>query len=116
MVSAEVENSVNRIQPQCIDVEVLDPVEGVLDEEPAHGVAVRPIEVDRFSPGRLVPRSEIGTEGAQVVSFRPEVVVDNVERDRQSASMGRVDESLQASRSSVAVLCGERIYAVIAPI
>ena len=82
MVSAEVEDSVNRIKPKRIDVEVLDPIERVIDEEAADGVALRSVKVYCFSPWRLVTRSEIGPKEAQVVSFWAEVVVDHVERDR----------------------------------
>ena len=60
--SRKVQDGVHRIQAQGIDMELGDPVEGVFDEEPAHLVAVRAVEVQRRPPGGAVGIGKVGAE------------------------------------------------------
>ena len=59
---AEVEDAVNGVEAQPVHVIFGQPVERVVDEEPAHLVAVGPVEVERGAPGRLVAIGEVGAE------------------------------------------------------
>src|SRR5579871_4888720 len=69
-VRAEVEDPMDSVETQRVDVKVLGPIERIIDEVAAHRVAIGAVEVDRFSPRRLVSRAEIGTVGAEIIPFR----------------------------------------------
>ena len=112
----ESQNGVDGIEPQGIDVKFGNPVERVLDEEAAHLIAVRPVEVDGLPPGRAVAVGEIGAEIPEVVSFRAEMVVDHVQDHGQSLLVAGVDQPLQTLGAAVGVLDGKGIDAVVAPV
>ena len=81
---ALVEDAVDRVEPQGVDMVALEPVQGVLDKEVAHLVAVRAVEIDGRAPRGPVPVGEIGAEIRQVVPFGPQMVVHDVEDDREA--------------------------------
>ena len=51
--------------------------------------------VDRAAPGRLRLGEELRRVAAEVISLRPEVIVDDVEKHHQPAQMRGVDQRLQ---------------------
>ena len=59
---------------------------------------------------------ELGRVGAEVVSVRAEVIVDDVEEHHQPALMGGVDQRLQRVRRSIGALGREGQHAVVAPV
>src|SRR5690349_10607676 len=97
-------------------MEIADPLEGVLNEVLDDFVAARSVEIDGLSPGRTVPVGEIRPKIGQVVSFRPQMVVDDVQYHRHSALVAGINQSHQASWSAIGALGGKRICAVVSPI
>src|SRR5438874_2248957 len=94
----------------------MNPVKGVLDEEIAHRLAVRPIEVEGVSPGGAVLLRDVpGSVNAGVVAVGSKVVVDNVEKDREVQPMSGIDEAAQIVRRPVTACRGEQTDAVITP-
>jgi hypothetical protein len=112
-----VRDRMHRIQAQAVEVIFLQPVQRVLDEEFTHRGAVRPVEVDRRAPGGVVLLAEeIFRVGVQVVSFRPEVVVDHVQQHHQAARVGGLDQRFQFLRPAVAAIRREWQHAVVTPV
>src|SRR5436190_16797203 len=104
------------VDAQSVAVKLVDPLQRVVDEEPAHVVAARPVEIERESPRRFVAIGEVRTELGEVVSFRTEVVVDHVEENRETALMTGIDESLERARTAVRILRRVRIRAIVSPV
>ena len=77
-----VEDGVRRVQAQPVGVVFVDPESRILQDKPAHPLAVRSVVVDGLAPGRVVAIGEvIRAEVAQVVPVGSEMVVDHVEDD-----------------------------------
>src|SRR5262249_37530142 len=112
----KIEDAVNRVQPKAIEVALAHPVEGVVDEIAADFVALWPIEVDRFTPRRAVAVGEVRREFGQVVPFRPEVVVDDVENDREPNAVSPIDEAPQSIGAPISTLCRVEMRAVVSPV
>ena len=106
----------HRVEAKRVDVKVTNPMKRVLDEVVAHFVAVGSVEIQRFAPRRPVSLGEIRGEVAEVVAFGAEVVVDDVEHDREPETVARVDETFERGGPTVAVLHRERVDAVVAPV
>ena len=67
------------------------------------GRRARPVIIDRRAPGRVVPLGEeIGRDRVQVIPFRPEMVVDDIEQYREAARMAGIDQRLQLVRPAIA--------------
>src|SRR6202030_3796690 len=113
---ARIKDSMNRVEPQRINMKILEPVECVLDEKAPHLIAVRAIKVQRRSPRRLVTIRKIRTILAQVITLGSQVVVYDVQRHGEPSRMRGIHEALQIARRSVAILNGKRVHAVVAPI
>ncbi len=95
VLRAVVEDRMHRVEPQAIEVELLDPVESVLDDELAHRAAVRPVKIDRRAPWRLVTIGEgLRRDRVDIGAFRTEMVVDDIEQHHQPAVMGGFDQRL----------------------
>src|SRR5262249_34063684 len=112
-----IEDCVHRVDAERIDMAFANPIERVLDKIISHLVAVRAVEVQRRAPWRLVTLGEIApAEIPKVISFRSEVVVNDVENDGETVLVTSVDQALQAVRAAVRVLRSERLHPVVAPV
>src|SRR5258706_8825742 len=85
---AEFGDSVDRVEPKPVETEFAQPIQRVLDGESAY--LPYPI-IDRTAPGGLRVRKEGGRIAAEIIAFRPEVIVDHVEKHHQPAQMRFVD-------------------------
>ena len=114
---ARVLHRMHRIQAQAVEVELLEPVERVVDEEVAHRARMLSVEVERRAPGRM-PRlvEELRRVLAEVIPLRAEMVVDHVEQHHQAAGMGGGHQALQVLRRAVGGIGRVRQHAVVAPI
>ena len=116
VVGAAVEDRVDRVEPQAVEVEVADPALGALQHPLAHAVGARVVEVDRLAPERLVLVGEVGAERLERLrAGGADVVVDDVEQDREALGVGGVDEPLEALRAAVGRVRGRQVDAVVAP-
>ena len=109
-------DGVNGVEAEGVDVEFGNPAEGVFEEVAADFVAVCIVEVDGGAPRGSVFLSEVRAEGRQVIAFRAEVVVDDVEHDGEAALMACVDEAFEAVRAAIGCVDGEGRDSVIAPV
>ncbi len=107
---------VDGVKAERVDVELGEPHERVLDDEAAHLVTLRAVEVDGGAPRRVVQRIEVGAELGQVVAARAEVVVDDVQADGEAARVARVDEALEGGRATVGGARRVPVDTVIAPV
>ena len=71
MLGAHIENRMESIQPERIDVIFPKPIECIFYEKVTHRITIRPIEIHRLAPRRLVFVREIGSKVPQIISFRP---------------------------------------------
>ena len=114
---ARVDDGVDRVEAQPIDVELLEPIERVVNDEIANDLRPRPVVVDGVSPGRLVAiREELWRVGRQVIPFGAEVIVDDVEEDGQAVRMGGIDQATQIVRRAVRRIGREQVDSVVTPV
>ena len=106
----------DRVEPQRVDVVLVEPVQRVPDEEPAYLVASRAVDVDPVAPRRVMELAQVGAEALEVVALGPEVVVDDVEHDREAARVAGVDEAPEAVGAAVGRLGRPQVDAVVAPV
>src|SRR5258708_38958852 len=76
-----IEDSMNGVQSKSVDVKLSKPVQRILDEEVADFITVGAIKVQSRSPGRAITVRKIWAELAKAIAFRPEGVVNHVQRD-----------------------------------
>src|SRR5206468_11162621 len=107
-------NGMDSIEAKAVESILHQPVKRVLDEKAAHNGLT---EVDRRTPGCCdVISEEAGRVGAQIVSVRPEMIVDDVEVDHELSLMGVVDQGFELIRRAVGLVWREGQHAVIAPV
>ena len=96
MIVRSIENCLRRVEPQPVEMVLVDPVAGIGDEELAHWARIGTVEIDRLAPVVVVAVSEISRgEQVEIVSVRAEMVVDDVEDDGDPEGMGTVDEAAE---------------------
>ena len=114
---AVIHDGVHRVEAQAVQVKLLEPVEGVMNEEFAHAAVVVAIEIDRRAPGCVMARiEELRCVQRQVIAFRAKVVVDHIQDHHQAARVRGVDQCLEVLRAAVGRVWGIGQYAVIAPV
>jgi len=76
-----VENRMDRVEAQTVEMKLLEPVQGILDEKVADNASAGlAVEIDSGAPGRLVSFGEEGLGvSVEVIPSRAEMVVDGVE-------------------------------------
>src|SRR5579864_6229011 len=93
------------------------PVKGILNKEGANRLRHLAVEVDRCPPwGAVSAREERGTEGRRVRTIGAEVIVHDVEKDRDAASVRLVDEGPEIVGGAVGVCGCEERRAIVSPV
>src|ERR1700733_9203727 len=95
MRGAEIENAVHGVQPQSIDVKLFQPIQSVLNEKCTHRFGLGTVEIHRLSPRSAIAPAEERSELAEIIPFRAEVVVDDVQNHRYTAHMSRIETPLK---------------------
>src|SRR4051794_29450884 len=93
----------NCVEAKPIEVILLQPIQRIVNIKIAHRAAVRTIKIDRLSPWSTVSlRKKVWCIQAQVIAFRPEVVINHIEKYHQTFPMCRINQALQVFRLSIA--------------
>ena len=111
-----VDDAVDRVEAEPVDVVLVEPVQGVPGEVAPHLVALRAVDVDGLAPRRVVAVGQVRREALEVVALGPEVVVDDVEDDREAPRVAGVDEAPQPVGPAVGRLRRPQIDPVVAPV
>ncbi len=110
-----VNDSLHCIQAQGVHVIVPHPHDRIVDEEPAHLVAARPVEIHGAAPGGRIPVGEIGPETAQVVALGAEVIVDHIENHGEPLLVASVHQPFELHGAAVWLVGGVDVHSVVAP-
>ena len=116
MMRARVKHSVNRIQPQRIDVITTQPENGVLNKKAAHVIAFGAIKIYGLPPWSAVVIRKIWRKLTQIISLGSQMVIDNVQRHSQTVLMRGVHQSMETFRAAITILNSIKICAVITPV
>ncbi len=110
-------DGVDGVESKPVEMKLLNPIFGVLDEEVAHRPRVGSVELDRIAPGRFVSAGEeTGRVEGQEIPLGTEVVVNDVQQHCDPAFVRGLDESPEVVRSSVACVRSVKKGSVIAPV
>lgn len=95
-------NGMHGVQPETIQVILHHPIQGVVNEEVAHPFAVWSIESDCSAPRGVSGMVEelVPGVGVEVISFRPEVVVDHIQKDHQPPGVAGIHKGLPGHRAA----------------
>ena len=116
VLAGSVRYGVDGVEAQAVEVKLLEPVQCVVHDERPRDLGAGPVEVDGISPGCFALATEERRSIAmQVIAFRTEVVVDDVEEDGQASDVTRIHEGLERFPPSVARVGGEGQDPVVAP-
>ena len=73
-----IEYGVYGIQPERVKVILRDPFESIRNKKMPDFVAVGIVEIQRRAPRCFVTTRKIGRELGKIISFRPDMVIDDV--------------------------------------
>src|SRR6516162_2776152 len=114
---AAVKNRMDSIKTQPVEMKLLEPIERVLNKKFAHYPAARSVEIDRGAPWCLVAfAEEIRSDRRQIIPLGAEVIIDDIEKDRQAARVACLNKLLQRVRPTVLRRRGIEKHAVVTPI
>ena len=106
---------VHGVEPQGVDVVVLEPHPDVVEDVAAHLRRVLAVEVDQVAP-RVAPGLQVGAEQREVVARGAEVVVHHVLDHPEALRVAGVDEAAVGVGAAVLLVHGEPADAVVAPV
>ena len=116
MLRRVVDDGLNGVEPQSVDMELVDPIAGVADKEIADRAGRGGVEVDRFAPlGVMLLGNVVARVEPRVVTHRTEVVVNHIEQHAEPAAVGRVDKATKIVGLAVQPSRREQLHAVVAP-
>jgi len=111
----ETEDRVDGIEAQAVESIVAQPHQRIVDDEAAHRIAVRPVVVDGRAPVGLIAIGEIRSVPRQIISIRPQVVVDHIQQHADTPCMTSLHEGDELLRRAVGGKRRVQIDAVISP-
>jgi hypothetical protein len=103
MLRRSVKNLLRRVETQPVKMKLVDPVSGVRDKEFADRAGIWSVEVKRLTPfvrvavGEVIWREAevIWREAGEIIPVRTEMIVDNVENDRDAERVRTIDKAAQ---------------------
>src|SRR3954471_7907510 len=101
------------IETKPIEAIVPEPMQCILDRERAH---LRHAIVDGMAPGRVRGSKERRRIAREIVPLRAEMIVDDVEKDHETARMRGIDERLEIFWPAVGAVGRIEQHAIIAPV
>jgi hypothetical protein len=115
-LGGSIHDTVDGVDSESIDVELGYPRKSVFDEIATYFIAVRPIKVEGWPPRDMVLLGKIRAEVSEVIPFGAEVIIDDIQNNRDSLPVAGVNEPFEACGSTVGTVDGERIHTIIAPV
>src|SRR5215471_2211075 len=107
------DDGMNSVEPQAVEMIALEPVEGIVDREGAH---LWNVIIDSMAPRRMGRREERWRVKVEKVTFWAEMIVDDVEKHHQPASMRLVDQHPQIVRPPIGAIRRIEQDPVVTPI
>src|SRR3989449_9478514 len=95
---ARVVNRVDGVEAEAVDVELAHPCAPILYDMTSDSMTPLAVEVHGGTPRRLVPVAEVRPVLRKVVPLGPEVIVDDVEEDREPGRVARGHPTAQSPR------------------
>src|SRR5215469_13050104 len=86
------DDSMNGIEPKTVETIALEPVERVTDRESSH---LWHVIIDGVAPRRMSRGEECRRVMVEIVTFRAEMIVDDVEKHHEPVGMRLVDQRSQ---------------------
>ena len=111
-----VDERVRGVEAEPVEAVLAQPVERAVQEKAADAGGVLAVEVHGAAPRRLVRVGKERAEGREVGAVGAEVVVDDVQKDREAEPVRPVHERAQVVRAAVALARREEVGAVVAPV
>src|SRR5207245_9612217 len=96
---AGVGNRVGGVEAEAVDVELAHPCAPILYDMTSDSMTPLAVEVHGGTPRRLVPVAEVRPVLRKGVPLGPEVIVDDVEEDREPGRVARVHQTPPAARA-----------------
>ena len=116
MLGPRIPDMVRGIEPQAVNMEFVEPHQGILDEEMAHLVAVRIVKVERLAPDRGGFLGEIRPVMVKMIAFRANVIVHHVQENRDAAPVAGIHKCFQTRCAAIRMLHRVRKHAIVAPV
>ena len=107
------DDRMDRIEPQPIETVVAQPMHRILDEEPSH---LWHAIVDCATPRCLRVGEELRRDAAEVITFRTEMIVNDVDEYHQPVRVRCIDQGFEIIRAAITRVGREGQNAVIAPV
>ena len=85
-------------------MKILKPVQRALNEEMPDVIALSAVKIQRRAPGRAIEVGEIRAVVVEVISLRPEMVVDHIETHGEFLRVRGIHELVQDRRTLPYVL------------
>src|SRR6185437_8857594 len=92
------------------------PVQSIVDKETPHLAASGAIEIDRRAPWCSIAVGEVWAVLAKIISFRAQMVVDDIKHDREALAMTRVDQQFESGGTAIRGVRRVWIGAVVTPV
>src|SRR5687768_3523565 len=91
-----VANRMNGIEAKTINAIILHPVNCILDKKTPYGPGAGTIEIKALPPRCGMTRmKKILAEGSEVISIRPQVIVNHIQDNLQAVTVGGVDQTFE---------------------
>src|SRR6516162_2352188 len=107
------DDGMNGIEPKTVETIALKPVERITDREGPH---LWNVIIDGVAPWRMSRGEECRRVMVEIVTFRTEVIVDDVEKHHEPVRMRSVDQRSQIIRPPIGAVRRIKQDAVVDPI
>src|SRR5499427_7521946 len=107
------DDGMNGIEPKTVETIALEPVERIADREGPH---LWNVVIDGVAPRRMSRGEECRRVMVEIVTFRTEMIVDDVEKHHEPVGMRLVDQRSQIIGPPVGAVRRIKQDAVVSPI
>src|SRR5689334_18401180 len=97
-------------------MEIPEPHQCIFNKVVSNAITPAIIEVNGIAPGCFVFIGKIGTESSEIISFRPQMIINHIKDYCYSFSMAGIYQMLQGFCTTIRILNRKRKYTIIAPV
>ena len=110
-----VDKCMDGVEPQTIEMIIAQPHQCIVTNKAAYFVAIGAVEIDGIPPGSGMAIGEIRREAPEIISRRPEMVINNVKDHGQAARVAGIHQVFEIIGRPIGVMRRIKIDPVITP-
>src|SRR5690606_13828411 len=116
MSGTKILHSMHRVHSQGVNMKIAEPHQGVFNKVATYTITSGIVKINSTSPGRFVFFSKIWRKIAEIITFRPKVIIHHIKYNSDTFLMTTIYQGSEGICPTVRILNTKRQNSIVTPI